>query len=46
MEADFQLISKAFKNQLIIPEFPNFCGILRDIYEDCKVGMASEQSSS
>ena len=37
VEVDFQLISKAFKNQLIIPEFPNFCGILRDIYEDCRV---------
>ena len=40
VEADFQLISKAFKNQLIIPEFPNFCCILRDIYEDCKVVLA------
>ena len=39
VEADFELISKAFKNQLIIPEFPNFCGILRDIYEECRVGL-------
>jgi len=36
VEVDFPLISKAFKNQLIIPEFPNFCNILRDIYEDCR----------
>ena len=37
VEADFELISKAFKNQLIIPEFPTFCATLRDIYEECKV---------
>ena len=43
VEADFQLISKAFKNQLIIPEFPNFCGILRDIYEECRVGLAGKK---
>ena len=44
VEADFQLISKAFKNQLIIPEFPNFCGILRDIYEDCRVSFLQANS--
>ena len=40
VEVDFPLISKAFKNQLIIPEFPNFCNILRDIYEDCRVSQS------
>ena len=40
VEVDFPLISKAFKNQLIIPEFPNFCNILRDIYEDCRVSLS------
>ena len=36
IQSDFQLISKAFKNQLIIPEFPDFCKVIKEIYEDCK----------
>lgn len=33
---DFQLIAKAFKNQFIIPQFEDFCRVIRDIYEDCR----------
>ena len=28
--------SKAFKNQFVIPEFPDLCSIIREIYGECK----------
>jgi len=31
IQADFKLIAKAFKNQLIIPEFPDFCQVIKEI---------------
>ena len=36
IQPDFKLIAKAFKNQLIIPEFTDFCHVIKEIYEDCK----------
>lgn len=36
MKEDFQIISKAFKNQFKIPKFGDFCSVIRDIYEECK----------
>ena len=35
MKQDFQIISKAFKNQFVIPKFGDFCGHITSIYEDC-----------
>ena len=35
MKQDFQIISKAFKNQFVIPKFGDFCGHISSIYEDC-----------
>ena len=36
VKEDFQIISKAFKNQFKIPKFGDFCSIIKDIYEECK----------
>ena len=36
IQPDFKLIAKAFKNQLIIPEFTDFCQVIKEIYEECK----------
>ena len=35
VKQDFQIISKAFKNQFVIPKFGDFCGHISSIYEDC-----------
>ena len=35
VKQDFQIISKAFKNQFVIPKFGDFCGLISDIYDDC-----------
>ena len=37
MKPDFQVISKAFKNQLVIPKFGDFCSHISDIYNECVV---------
>ena len=36
MKEDFQVISKAFKNQFIIPKFDEFCAAIDNIYDECK----------
>ena len=36
MKQDFQIISKAFKNQFIIPKFDDFCKLVTNIYNECQ----------
>lgn len=36
MRDDFSLLSRAFKNQFIIPEFEYFCDKIENIYYRCK----------
>ena len=36
MKQDFQVISKAFKNQFILPKFDEFCVSIDRIYEECR----------
>ena len=35
VKQDFQIISKAFKNQFVIPKFGDFCGLISGIYDEC-----------
>merc|ERR1719410_2078126 len=35
VKQDFQIISKAFKNQFIIPKFDDFCSAVSEMYDEC-----------
>jgi hypothetical protein len=37
VEPNFETISRAFKSQMIIPEFSDFCSTIQDIFQECQV---------
>jgi len=39
---DTALLSRAFRNQFIVPEFPHFCQLVEGLYESCKQNEAGE----